>query len=544
MKKVVAVLLSASFILAGTACTKKDDGDGKGMLSKKTDDSSVTETTDAPDVSTSESSSEETTEETTTAPNGLQDVLVYDDSIGAIDMHVENHWMAYGLANPNKQDDPYGYGAVASVRASFDWLYTNGYGHDDLNQYLYSMFQENLKRYEDEYTVAKEKLITDAAAGVYPEYNEIFFFASEPTRCDDLYCSFFIADDKSDEYIKCYNLKTSTCEEIKFDDVVTDKNAFNGLLKAYLANKGFDAPAIEKYGAQVESGTIPFVLTYDGIFVFLAEGTHAHRVKISAIAHDDMFNLGYFGTTPKNYVLTADHESKIYWDVNGDGKTDEITLSAPEGNYYEYDEMTIMVNDVGTTITHDVSPDLEGSYDHEMYLAHTGNTNYIIATTYIEDDYSIQLIFRLKDDLTAEFVSQHFGYFKYKPYNPDNMQLACVSQFIGTSYRQATYALDEASGTFVAESTCFERFGPVLVTKQEISGVNAYSGSKVVLGKGTSVQVVGFDFEAKEVYLKSLYEDENLDEKIVVSITQKGEYSYLIDGKDEQDLFIGLMYAG
>ena len=105
-------------------------------------------------------------------------------------------------------------------------------------------------------------------------------------------------------------------------------------------------------------------------------------------------------------------------------------------------------------------------------------------------------------------------------------------------------ALDEASGKFVAESTCFERFGPVLVTKQEISGVNAYSGSKVVLGKGTSVQVVGFDFEAKEVYLKSLYEDENLDEKIVVSLTQKGEYSYLIDGKDEQDLFIGLMYAG
>lgn len=165
------------------------------------------------------------------------------------------------------------------------------------------------------------------------------YYADTKTyRADSKITSFSIID--RSEYptkVSVYNLYSDSGNEITFDDIITDKDAFERYLTEqvndfYTIKYGDDERRNrleEKRHQMISDGTLPIALSYDGIFFICEEDSYEYNhsyVKISALDHPEFFNQELFGQAPEYYTLHGDAKGRICWDFNNDGDMDALYL--------------------------------------------------------------------------------------------------------------------------------------------------------------------------------------------------------------------------
>ena len=550
MKKLVAALLCASFVLA-CACTDKEETTKK-KKKKKTSTTEETEDTTEPGESSSDepteptdssSETEDTSESSDTSSQPVApvftDTLVYDQSLDFLDFENDPYDLIYGVENPNSSSD---YNSIVSVHVNYDEYWLWDAPNDDLEDIIDDLYWDIEDKYDTLYAERLQELLDGIANNQYPEYGTNIFCSTDVTRADSLFLSFYIMEPGDDDkaIVTSYNYITPTAETIRFEDVVIDKEA---LCDYVSANSLFNNT--DEILAKIRDGSVPFCLTYDGIVLISPiSSNYAQSAKISAISNSNqgIFNMGYFGATPSSYMLEAGPDDKIYWDVTGDGITDEITITYPSDTFYRFEELTFDISGVSTTIKEADSDDLDGEYYNAYLICSDGNFFICVETT-IEDDYSIQLIFRINSDLSVSFQGRTDGYFDTEPYNPNYIEISDISQFIGTGVQTNQYYFDLATGNFERFSSMSYRNYKVLVTKTDIAAKNYLDDSDMTIPAGTSVTLVSFDKEAQIAYFSTLYEDD-FDNKIFYLTFTIEDYAFRLDAGNEQDLFTGLFYAG
>ena len=559
MKKLIATLLSLSLILACAGCSKEEETTKKKK--KKTSKTEKTESTEDPtddptepddsttekptedtDPSESESStSEDTSSSSTVSP--LPTSFSYNHELLPLDIEMNREYYAYGVEDPNS--DEY-YGKVVRVGMDYEyfWFIADSDELYDLESALDEIIFDLEDKYDSKYDELVEQFTASVAKGEYPEYDKTFISRTDITRADSLILSFYVTETSEEENAKAtvttYNYISPTVETISFDDVVTDRAA----LHDYVATLGDSDLAFNKDQvlAQIEDGTIPFCLSYDGIVLVIPTDISSQNVKVSAIGHEDMFNMVYFGSTPDSFMFKAAPDDKIFWDIDGDNVTDEITFTYPDDMYNYPAEITFDINGKSTTISGDQVSELEGLFE-EAYLAYLDETYYIIVRTTIEDGYSLQFLFRIGSDLSVEYLDHVDGFFFTEPYTPEYISLADSSQFIGTGLRYDEYYLDPTSKKIERTSPISMRYGSPLVTKKDIVATDPVDNSEATLPAGTTVRLYAVDIEEHIAYFEILHEDPWDSGFFTLSFTE-GEYRYVLDAGEEGDLFSGLFYAG
>ncbi|MBP5491909.1 MAG: hypothetical protein J6Y08_03605 [Clostridiales bacterium] len=537
MKKMIALLLSASMIMACAACTKETEETKKKKKKKKSTTTTEETTTEEPSESTTtEETTEETTTETATSPGSgvtLDDVLVFDTSLEQILIENYPSQYAYGvLADPDSQYNQYG--TVTAVYEDVDDLYVSTSGYDNLEVIFDDVYGYILDKYDTQYEEALEEFLTDIENGILPSpvYIECY---SDVTRADSFITSFFVReyDDNYDYIYNVFNVYTETCDQILFTDVVKDPDA--------LCQVVLNCPDLynaEDYVEDINNGTIAFTMDYDGIIMYCGYS----RIKVSAIANQSVFNMGFFGKTPEYYVLHGDFNHEIYWDLDTDGTPERISITGPDYlTDYSDREYIFDINGVTSRMGPDNAHDLEGIIE-DVYLARTDEGFVFIVETIIEDDRTLLNTFTMNKDYTVDFQDQLQGYFWMSPYDPNYLQILRGIDLVGSSYGTNTYSLMGLMGTFWYESSLFLRPGSVLVAKTEFDAVDG-NGSAFTVDKDTSLRMVGYDIENGVAYFEILYPD-GIENQIICMELEGEDWPFKLNGQDERDLFFGLMYGG
>ena len=550
MKKIVATLLCFSLILSCAACTDKEETTKKKKKkTSKTEDTEDTSdepgesSTEAPTDTTPASDSSETEDtgvssDTSAKPSApvFTDTLVYDHSLEFLDFENDPYWLMYGVENTNDTNNYYN--STIGIHVEYDdyWLWNPD--NSDLEGVIDDIYYDIEDKYDELYEERLEEFLNSIANNQIPDTTTNIFCTTNVTRADSLFLSFYITEPEDENYtVTAYNYVSPTAETITFEDVVTDKEA----LCDYVSSNNLFSNT-DKILAQIRDGSVPFCLTYDGIVLIDTNIYYPHKAKISAIANEGMFNMGYFGATPDSYMFEAGADDKIYWDLTGDGITDEITITYPSDTFYVFEEMTFDISGVTTTISGDVSDELDGEYE-DAYLVCSNGEFFICVETTIEDDYCIQLLFRINSDLSVSYQGRFDGYYDTEPYNPNYIVVADISQFIGTGVKTNEYYFESTTDMFELYSNMTLREAHLLVTKVDIAAKDVYDGSDVEIPAGTSVTLLGYDKDAQLAYFSTLCEDDFDNEYFCLSFTIE-DYHMALDAGDERDLVIGLFYAG
>ena len=552
MKKIVAVLLSMSFVLGLVACTKETEETKKKKKKKKSTTTETVESTEEPsDTSeTGETDTTTTTDPSVTDPeNEFEDVLVYDDSLWKIYYEMNHIDRAYGVTDPNSEEN-YGIPMNVGVYEYVDYIDFDTNLMMEFFDSVNGVFDDAKDIYDRAYAENLSKFLDDIDEG-----NELsgahLSFRTMVTRADSGFFSMVTTEYDPQDY-KVYRTSYNYCaacgREIAFDDVVEDREGLRSLVYDQLAN------AVNNYYKpttlldQISDGTAQFTLSYDGIYLY-EENTYA-VVKVSAIGNPDLFNMGYFGRTPQSYVLQFGVDNKLFWDLDGDGSTDVLELDLDSYDDYEFSPITFVLNGTPVyTASTDIDDELYGSFE-TAYFFETGNEKFVFITTLIEDDYEYQFIFRMNDDGSFKYVGPCYLEFADIPYDPINVNMLIHTDIVGTYFDTASFSFVDTDGEAVCWNSMIPRSGRVLVMNQGIIGtlldddLRPQGDKEVPIG--SSVRVVGYEKLGEDdahVFLEVLFPNSRENYTVVVDFSCES-WPGKIDGIDVTDLFTGIQYAG
>lgn len=567
MKKKIASILVCSMIMSAAACAKTTESTTTKATSATTTESTVETTLESTEetTTTSESKAETTTTETseseattsateettakettteastseeTTAPSETKapakDVK-YDSSLTNLPIQFEQKTHGYAIKNPTKNEYP----EIEFVDKQIIYFSLNDSSNKKLNESVNSFFDKFISQIDEAYKKELEKLLNASKEGKESETSS-FYPESRITRADDQFCSFVVRNPESD-IPNFANFNTKTGEQIKFEDVVLDKEALAKYLEdAMKKNERITWMVSDGLVSKIRNGNPSFALTYDGIYV----QDDYYAVKISAIHNPSWFNMDFFGSSPKYYCIESDVQDVIDWDIDGDGKTDTITIDITESDYHEFDKLTINVNGKENVLKPDLGEDFYGCYDCAN-LIKTDKGFYLCITTTVEDDESDHTLFKISKDGTLEQKSS-FGGFISQFYDPSEIVMHSRTDIAGTSYFLDKITLIGTDGKIKATSSGRTRVSHALLTRQDISGKlvkdDGSEGKEFTIPAGTAVVLNYFDSKMKMIDITVMTE-QGIGETIRVPYDDS-DYPCKINGVEDKELLMGLTFAG
>lgn len=544
MKKKIASILICSVIMSAVACAKTTESTTTKASSRATSETTVETTTEATTTTSEtesskseESTTESTTSESTTASETKapsQDVK-YDYSLTNLATTFERKALGYSVKNTSKNEYP----EANFVGEDILYFSLNDASNKKVNDSVKAFFDDYISKVDEAYKKELDKLLTAAKDGKEADLSS-FYPETRITRADDQFCSFLIRSGNSD-ICNFANFNTKTGELIKFEDVVLDKEALANYVKeAMKKNERLTWTVSEGIVDKIRFGSVSFALAYDGIY--LQDDYHA--IKVSAINNPALFNMDLFGSTPQYYCIESDIQNVIDWDIDGDGKTDKITIESTEGEYNEFEKLTIKVNDKENVLKSDMGESFYGCYDG-AYLIKTDGGFYLCITTTVEDDDSVQTVFKINSDGTLENKSV-FGGFINQFYDPSEIITHARTDIASTCYYIATNTMIGTDGKIKETTGTKQRISHALLTRIDITGklVNedGSEGKEFTIPAGTAVLLKTFDHKAKMIDI-TVATEQGSAETIRVPYDDS-DYPCKIAGKEEKELFMGMTFAG
>lgn len=549
MKRIVSWILSVGIFLMCVSCASETEETTKKKKKKaKKTEASISEviedsTTTEEETTTSEETTAETTPiettvettveteppETTLAFKEIPEYVVpsefqYDDSLEYLNVEYDEVFQQYGVFTDSSD---YSAEMVREYLHLFN-LDKNA-GIDSLIMTVNSTMESAKAACDAEYDNALSDFLYKQSANLTPDSKYITGDYSI-TRADNAFLSFSFGSSCSES--DCYNFVVATGEQVTINEIVKDIDSFCTLLENAFNRKSDDAGSLI---SKAKSGDLDFLLSYDGIYV--------GGIKISAIANPDVFNLEYFGATPKCYILQKDVNDQIVWDINGDGQNDTISFEQTyDEEEEEFETFTFDVCGVQSQITPaDIDEGGWHAYIEDAYLMHSDSGFYLLIIGSVEDGYSFGDVFKINDDYSVSYSCPCGGDFQYVPYNPEYVVYWDYTTIGGASIE---YYADSLIGYGDVGTYHTSSWRNLMQTKKEITGTLCDgSETTVSIPYGTYITCMGYDLEQKLIYFLTL--NENAENNILVKLSLEGStYPYTFGGENPQDMFRGYKLGG
>ncbi|MBR5974626.1 MAG: hypothetical protein IK020_05520 [Clostridiales bacterium] len=559
MKKIIAILLSMSMVLALAGCSKEEETTKKPKKTKETTEEEDTSDTEEPDTSdTEDPDTSGTTEESDTSDTEPSDTNVavpggFTVSHTLEDLGFYNVPTDLAFARPYVDGDNTTMMAVAEY---CDDYYFDTPGYDGLSESIDDFYGYLLASCDSLYDTSRSKFILDIADGNY-HMSVCRICQTTVFRADSEVCSLLVTSMTSEEgegtapFLLNYRSKTG--EAINFDDVVTDRAAFCDFVDSYLIASpelldGYKED-ISLVLDMIRGGyDIYFTLGFDGIFISIESDKY---FKVPVYMLDNCVNMEFFGNTPESYTLVADDTRAIDWDIDGDGLLDKIKLDMTYDEYDAVNTMTLWYNNEKASVPSEMISDVPIYFD-TFYFMHVHGADYVYIVYYEESAGSSGYCFEL-DDTGVSFVCQFEGTFQGFPYNPESFDFGFSSEIMGTSTITGNYTIN-LDGQPVPDNTFFRKLfygaSRSAVTKADIEGALKLDEDlnvvdTITIPAGTTLYTYVIDFDTMYIIYSTVEEDPDQEFLVAVPFELPADsYEVLINGMPQQELFAGLQFAG
>ena len=473
----------------------------------------------------------------TIPPYIIPDSFQYDDSLEYLNYSINTIDRRYGAFERGNDNAYY-------VSENVEVLdIQNNADIDLLVNEVQGVFDELIQRFDSEYDVMLQNFIEKETYSLELETKSCGS-SINVMRADSAFCSFYVSSGYYSDYAS-WNYVTSTGEKIELQDVLKDEDQFCSYFKSNFTRlliSRTQKSSVDDVIARVHDGSLPFTLCYDGIQIYV-DGV---PFKISALANESMFNMKYFGATPKSYMLEIDATGQLCWDLNGDGSNENMYFGQTwDDENFEFGTYTFDVNGVKTEITPD-DLNVSGSYAsiEEGYLVRTESGFYFCIACSYDDSYQSSYVFKLNDDFTVTYQSIIGVSCNETAFNPGRVVMGDSSNIGGACFEENEYTFLETEGEVVACDSYHSRRGRVMETKMSLVATTCNGrNEEVTIPTGTIVDLVGYDLELQLIYMETLNADESENGLYQLPLTEEN-YDYYIAGMSPRDLFRGCIYGG
>ncbi len=536
MKKIIAVLLCMATVFTCVACGSTKETTRKSKKTKKTKDTTEVTETDETDVPTDSESESETDP---TAPEKQDMVITHD--LSAVEINKTRSVMMFGAVDSTKnQEPPY---QLSRVKVGYDIL-TSSDSATRIGSVL------------DEYTHHVGEARTKAYQQKLDEFNELVGSGSELfDYWYDEYCEVIRSDSQIlSMKIETYGYSTQedidpktiyesydamSGEPITLDDVIVDKSAFALYVEEYFKSIGADKyDTIADIHDQINDGSLSFGMTYDGIWI--------SEIKVPVAGHGDIFNMTYFGSTPKNYTLNMGLKNELLWDFDGDGSLDELSLATEKASN-GYSVETLKISYMGKEYSYNAS-DFEEMNDMEeldgYYGSHVMCVNgkyYLLISMRLEED-SATYTFDI-NGAEPKFIEVFFS----RPENildPEHFQLSLRTDIIGTLFMKYDFALSEDGHLKQLSSIGKVHSGPLYsimpLPGKEFNPVTWELGAETEMPSSATIEILGYDNKSGILFVRVHPKYTTTDTMDIALETDKQS---TIAGQPRDSAFIGINYA-
>lgn len=553
MKRFLATALTLSMVLMLMGCSKEETTKKKKKPKKTTTtEESAEDTTEEPTEDSSET--EDTSESQDTIPEPTVDASTFaiDHTLELLQIYNIPSLDAYGYYNSTGD-----YPSMTSVEKQFDDYYFYYEGCPELAAKLDEIFQSYKEQANQLYKTALDSFVKTKEAGINPDWCMVDC-ETEFYRADTQICSFVLTENFSDISTTfgsltthCYNLRSQDGSEIALTDIVVDTDAFCQYVKDVIATFPLDAYAYSAIDpdllvSQIKDGSANFVLAYDAMY-FQCNSSFI-KIPVAAAESLQCINYTYFGSTPEWYSLRFDENKSLYWDVNGDGKMDTVTLATNDTSDGDsVNEMTITINGNASTFGSEVF--MSDGMPEELayaYLMQTDDGCYIVTSIEGLDMFMSNGIFKVDGEI-ASFSSFFHGHYSDFPFDPSSFEMVEYYDIVGTHAYEATCSLLSGNGEAYRVSDMLITYGTLAETAKDITAMKVdYDRSELgeaTIPAGTPIRVIAYDDKFSTVLVVTLPADGSEGDLFELPF-EKGTWPPKLCGEDENKILNGVIYAG
>lgn len=439
--------------------------------------------------------------------------------------------------------------------------------------------ERNFPKLKKAFDELNQDALTSAQATIYElqdsaeffqgdEYNPMYLYSDSEIfvqRADSCLLSYleelsaYSGGAHSNYFCAGVNFVPETGEILELTDILTDTEDLPAILQEKLEKKYDDCVDIqgnqaqkilEKYAPEDYQWTVD----YQGITFWFspyelasfAAGTLS--VKIYFDEMSDIFDEKYQTAPSENYVISLPEFLDADFDlVEGDGKTDIITIEESFDDYGNYNMLSVTVN--GKTKTDEINY----AYEFDTYLVHMGDKNYIYSDSCSDNDYHMFCTWDINrktpvvtDELYGtqmkyEFVEEDFnGGIVYKTVfnNPSSFSLETRMDILGTRGATANYKASEKDGApeMTDEAYTFNESESITL-KIPLEAEILPDMGREELGEGMYLTPYRTD---GETYVDLMTEDS----WVVRFEIDISDWPRTVNGIPEYECFDNLMYAG
>lgn len=464
-----------------------------------------------------------------------EDIVPVDEKVESIDVYHSLIEKKYAIFTEENEYSSEGETEEIVNRINVPEEYSSL--NEALDQIFVPVIQEFDQNFSDDLTTIQTN---DQFAGQYSYYDfdVVLYQANTRFLCFTARKGVHSLGSQQYEYTTVgYNFSTQSGELICLKDVIKD----NGLFFEYTSQVvPLDLYEItrDEFIDRVNSESIPYILSYDGIYLIFEN----YLFKVSAMGHEDVFNMEFFGKTPEYYAIESSRDHTVLWDIDGDQELDILSID------FDSESMASVVNIQDTQTV--LSPAEFNCYDYygfeieKWYLVYTDTGFYIVACSDggsggIEFD-SLHS-FKVNADNTVTLIESKRASEYPLIVDPTSFVITDFSNLGGACDFSNDYTLIGTNGIFQCDDY-FTRTRSVMQTKTDIIAYMDGSNEELTIPSGTNFTFVGFD--SNYMYMKTIdihgcYSDETY--KLTID---RSEYSTLIAGGDPTELFKNCEYGG
>lgn len=530
--------------------------------------------TDISDTATEEADGDVDDEATEVESDGEQEGSDSDDGSELSTGDEYNYLIQTKMHTDESDDGQY----MTLYNGSYDTIYMTDAGKnkypelwktlETYNENTESGFLSTYEQYLDEAKDWYAEVGPDGFMGGYGDENHIFI-----SRSDDSFLSFVTdlysyAGGAHGSYTKVgYNYDVHTGQQLALKDVITDIPHLQEVVIAKLKN---DYPGVElvstfeeavpEYLTGEEDQECAWYMTPQGIDIYFGVyliGSYADGAQVAHILYNDNPELFYegFHVQQGDYVENIDTYGNYYTDINGDGKTDILSLEFEYDENYSIEKMGISINGNKTNVDtygYEVSPTLihKGS-DTYMYAEFSQDNDYYVTYAYKIAENGAQQIAQYSGRITGmtpaeDYESEWFTTWDEMFAVSEGMYLMDRMQLLSTYTGLAKLTIGDDGKLLFQEGFYYAQlYGDSgrLTALKDVKAAAVDPDTRQVISenemipKGKQVVIYGTD--------NSSYVDVKDDEGNMFRLTiDSTEWPQTIGGENIEDLFDGLIFAG